>query len=899
MPRLLIPLLVLVSGFAGLVYEVLWMKQLGLLFGNTSHAAAATLAAFFAGLAAGSWFWGKRSAKAQNPLRTYAWLQLGIAVTALFYFAVLACYYAVYPGVYQAVNSRAGLLLIKFALALVLVFPPAFCMGGTIPVLGQHLIRRRSAFGTTSALLYGLNTLGAAAGALLAGFYFPLWLGFRLTCFGAVSLSTLVAVTAFLLSRKAVPVGGGLADDGENAVGAACRVPQGPAPRDQGTAPVTVKHARRKKTRRKRAAARADNRGGSGPERRGTADEADGRTEVMRPSPGWAAMLVCFLSGFGVLALEVLWTRMFAQVLENSVYTFATILVIVLICLSVGALISSGLARLRISPIHLLAILMLIGATAVTLMPFVFMRLTNSLQILVSTGSWSDYVLMIFKNGFIAIGPPALLLGTIFPYLMKVEERSAVSAGLSLGRLAAINTVGAILGSLLAGFVLLEWLGMWRSVQVIALLYPYVLLVLPTGWRNWGLAVKVPAVLLIVLLFTVLNPSALPITSVDSMRHQEEIVETWEGSDCTVAVVRDRYGVAIKINSHYSLGSTGAFMQEKLQADLPLMIWPETASIFFLGMGTGITAGSALDPQFENVKKVVACEIVPEVVAAARKYMTNLNGFDATGGLFTDPRASILIEDGRHFLMAAKEQFDMINADLFVPFRSGAGNLYTREHFRSVRKRLKPGGIFVQWVPLYQVTENEFCIIARTMLEEFDQVSLWRNNFQPGDEVVAFMGHTDLAPLPASEIDSRTDKLAAVEGKTYFDLRNLALPFNPKTILLFYCGNLTVARELFEDFPVNRDDKPLIEYMAPRTYRRKTDSPLPWFIGPRIATWVEKVQEICPPDADPLLVNRTAANRRLPVAGTAFHRARIFQVIGDEHACREAWQDFFKEWTGQ
>ena len=838
----MIYVLLFFSGLAGLIYEILWMKQLGLLFGNTSYAASATLAAFFAGLATGSFFWGRRSAGVSNSLRTYARLEAGIAITALLYFVILDCYYRIYPSVYQSIDTPALLLLIKFALALLLIFPPAFCMGGTIPVIGQYMIRSKSAFGTTSALLYGINTLGAATGALLAGFFLPLWLGFRFTCMGAMIITGLVAITAFRLSRRSVP----------------------------------------KKVEK-------------------NAKCSEAKKEIGKHSPAtgrWVVTLVCFVSGFGVLAIEVLWTRMFAQVLENSVYTFASILVIVLLCLAGGAFISSRLARLTAPPLYLMSLLIAISGIAVSVTPFVFMRLTNSLQILVSTGSWSSYVLLIFKNGFLTIGPPALLLGTVFPFLMKTEERHTVSAGRSLGRLSAANTVGAILGSLLCGFLFLGTLGMWRTMQLIAVLYLIAALILPQAWDVKSLAVKAVSVLFLLLLFTALDPTQLPITSVDRVRQREEILEMWEGSDCTIAVARDMYGLSIKINSHYGLGSTGAFMQEKLQAEIPLMIRPHTESIFFLGMGTGITAGSALDPQFSNVKRVVACELVPEVITAARKYMTNVDGFDYTGGLFSDPRVTVLAEDGRHYLMATGERFDMVNADLFVPYRSGAGSLYSKEHFESVKERLKRGGIFFQWLPLYQVTENEFSIIARTMLEVFDQVSLWRNNFQVGEEVVVLAGHKDGTPLPACEIDSSADKRTALAGKDHRDLRHLALPFNAQTILFFYCGNVTEARELFADYPINSDDRPLIEYMAPRTYRDETDTATPWFVGPRIILLVEKIQSLCPAESDPLLVNRRVANRRLPVAGVAYHRARLWEVIGDEDACKQSWKRFVEAWMG-
>ena len=236
-------LLVFFSGFTGLVYEILWLKQLGLLFGNTSQAAAATLAAFFMGLAAGGWFWGKRSAQMTNPLRVYAGIEAGIATTALIYFGILDLYYRIYPALFQGVGSGPILLAVKFALAVLLIFPPAFFMGGTIPVMGQHLIRNLSKFGTTSAWLYGINTLGATLGAGLAGFCFPLWLGFELTCIGAMALTAAIALMAFWMSR-----------------GTAMEVQKVPS----AVAPIDRK----------------------------------GR---------WPLLLVGFLSGFGMLALEVLW----------------------------------------------------------------------------------------------------------------------------------------------------------------------------------------------------------------------------------------------------------------------------------------------------------------------------------------------------------------------------------------------------------------------------------------------------------------------------------------------------------------------------------------------------------------------------------------------------------------
>jgi len=862
-------LMVFFSGFAGLVYQVLWMRQLGFLFGNTSHAAAATLSAFFAGLAAGSRFWGRRSGGATNPLRIYAYLQAGIAVTALLYFAVLGVSYLVYPPVYRAVGPGALLVTVKFLLALLLVLPPSFCMGGTIPVIGQYLIRRQDSFGTTSALLYGVNILGGGLGAFLTGFFFVYLLGARATCLLAMAMSGMVAAAAFRMSRRA-----GVA-------------------KDRAESDYARRQQKRDRKRKEKEAAKS----GSAADR-------------------WAVRSVCFLSGFCVLALEVLWTRMFAQIHENSVYSFSSVVVIVLVGLALGALIASRLARLDIPPMRVLAALTVGSGIILVLSPWFFVFVTNGMQAIAVQRSFLSYVLVVFLEGSATVGVVAVVFGTVFPFLMKAEEKYAFLPGDSLGRLSAVNTAGAILGSLLCGFVFLGAFGMWRTTQLIAAAYLAAGILLPTAWDKGDKIVKASAGMSLLLLFTFLSPAGLPVTGRPAdpdevagvpARPEERVLKTWEASDCTVtAAENERRDVFIKINSHYSLGSAGARDHQVLQARVPLLVYPRTRSIFFLGMGTGITAGAALSPEFKELKRVVVCELVPEVITAAKEYMTDFRGADPRGedltnGLFDDDRVEILVEDGRHYLMATSEKFDMINADLFLPYRNGASSLYSREHFLSVHERLNPGGVFVQWLPLFQITEDEFGIIANTMLEVFDQVTMWRETFHPGAETVALVGHRDPAPLPPSTIDASAKKIAAVRYRTCDSLIEFLyhLDLDPQTIMLFYCGNLTAAKELFEGRPVNTDDRPLVEYMTPRSLRR-ADQLTPKFVGPKIARLVDEMQAICPPEVDPMLMNRTAENRRLPAAGAALHRAWVEMVVTrDRTRCLRAWDEFVGEWTNR
>lgn len=839
----MIHLLVFLSGFCALVYQVLWMKQLALLFGNTSHAAGATLAAFFLGLAAGSGFWGRRSAGSRNPLRVYAGLELGIALTALLYFAVLHGYQLLYPLLYQSVHSGVWLLLIKFLLALILIFPPAFCMGGTIPVMGQHAIRVPTRFGSTAALLYGINTLGATLGAFLAGFFLPLWFGFRLTCVLAIAITVVVALVAWWLSFRAA---------------AAVSQPRGQE-KDAGN----------------------------------EAEAGDGAPGEA-PSHRKLLTLICFFSGLGVLALEVLWTRMFALVLENSVYTYAAILVVVLSCLAGGALLSSLLARRNWPPAVVLASLLGLSGWAVALTPTVFMQLTDSFQFQSERMLWADFVLLIFRKCALTIGPPALILGAVFPYLMKREERNAGSPGRRLGRLAMINTVGAILGSIVCAFVLLEQIGLWRSMQVIGVLYFLMALAMPLGrGRGTWVAIKGLAVLGLGLILTLLSPGQLPATGVLSSREDEEVLKTWEGSDCTVSVVRGQQGLAIKINSDYGLGTTDNWQRQEAQAVIPMMLKPDVRSVFFLGMGTGISAGGALSERFPLLERVVTCELSPDVIAAAKEFMTDVDGVDLTQGLFRDSRSTVLAEDGRHYLMATGERFDLINADLFVPYRASTGSLYTREHFQSVKERLKPGGLFVQWLPAYQVTEFEFKVIGRTMLEVFDAVSLWRCDFAPFNEVVAFVGHEGGQPLPACDLDDRAARMGFLEGEARGDLYRA---INPQSALIYYCGNLKAAEDWFDEAPINTDDRPIIQYQAPRQYRERGEKETPWFVGPRLLSFIQRLQEEWPPGADPLLVRRSPANQRLPLAGSAYHGMSLWARFDNAQQVQRNWQLFLEGW---
>jgi len=798
------------SGAAALVYEVLWLKELGLLFGVTAYATATTLAVFFLGLSAGSLTWGRRAARVRRPLRTYAWLELGIAVTALLYFALLGVYHWAYPGVFAVVGDNHGLMLtVKFLLSAGILFLPAFLMGGTLPVMGQYLIRNASELGRTATVLYAVNTFGAAVGALAAGFYLPAAFGFRRSYLMAIATSLSVAAIAGWWSRAEAPV----------------------------SAEVRVA-------------------------------ETDGAGRAPR-----LLWLLAFASGFLTLALEVLWTRMFSQVLQNSVYTFAIILTVFLIALALGSVVAYGLCRRETSPDTTVVVLLTVSGFLVGVTPLVFYRLTGGLEIVGRDLGFTRYVAAVFGTTALVLLVPGILIGSVFPYLMKLAERHTSSAGKTIGQLVSVNTLAAILGSLAAGFLLLDWLGLWASLRAISLGYLALALGVTIAIgpsRRWLHAAVAAAGLVLFGWFVTYANFA----EVSRDSRSETIVGLWEGAHGTVAVLERDGDLRLKVNNSYLLGTSKAAVNYRLQTWIALALHPDPKSVFFLGMGTGVTAGAALDLPVEHV---TVCELNPDVIEASRAhYGPHVNG------LYEDPRAEVIAEDGRNFLAGTDRKFDVIIGDIFLTYRAGVGALYTVEHFRQVRERLEKDGVFVQWLTLFDLSPHEMGILARTMTDVFPQVTLWRRSVSPTFPVYALVGQVDTRPLDLTSFE-RT--LAALEESG-------ALPESVwigNIPLAAYAGNLSVIEPLLAEYPLSTDDRRPLEYLAPRTERdskgANTATVLTW---QPLASFCRWLLEQSPTADDPFLALVAPETRAQIDAGLAYYEYEAYRRLGSDLEARDA-----------
>ncbi len=762
-----------VSGAAALVYEVLWMKELSLLFGNTAQAAAATLAAFFSGIAAGNAYWGRRTAHMNRPLRAYGFLELGVASSAVFYFVILLIYDNLYQTLFGVLeNAPTVFTLIKFTLSFVLFFPAAFFMGGTLPIMTQFLVRQKNTLGSRASLVYAINTLGAAGGAMLAGFVLPQTLGFQTSYLAAMTATLVVAMAAVVLDRGQSPA----AVDSQSISRSEASSPA--APVNAGTNPY---------------------------------------------SPRILTMLAA-LSGFAALGLQVLWIRMFAQVLHNSTYTYAAILSIFLIALALGGVLARACAQRIENVSAFLPVLLTVSGLLVAGSPLLFDTLTDGGTYIGGEADFFSYMLQIVWMTTVVIGLPVLVLGILLPYLFKLAESGVHGPGETVGRLVSTNTIASIIGSVVAGFVLLGWLGLWPSLQMMAGLYIAAAVWLTIERPPQSHGVRFMPVFGVLMLITILDTSRIPVVRVDPVDRQETLLKVWQGADATVAVVRQAGHLRTKLNNWYTLGSTGDTTTQQVQTHLPMLLHKAPKRVFYLGLGTGITAGAALD---YDVEEVVVTEIAASVIQASREFFT-----EHTNGLYDDPRVRVIGEDGRTVLRGGRDRFDLIISDLFIPWKAGTGTLYSVEHYQTSLERLGPGGLYAQWVPLYQMTEAELAIIGRSMLEVFPLVTFWRGNFWADRPVAALIGHRDPTPIST---ETPLIKASEVALRDHVDGSGDRIP-----LIAHYAGQLTTDAGLIKAAPVNTDNRPIIEYLAPINHRLERAGEATWFVEEPMLEFMSK-----------------------------------------------------------
>jgi len=657
--------LFLLSGASALVYQVLWLRLLGLVFGVTVYAASTVWAAFMGGLAIGSFGAGRTGDRVRRPMLWFAAAEACIGITALITPFALGWLQQLYVALHPSLSDRLPLLtFVRFALAFAVLIVPTALMGATLPLVLTSTRFHASGFGTRVGVLYAANTTGAIAGSLAAGLILIPRYGIRASFFVAAAVNLMVAAGAAWLGRG--------------------RLPDGPAPS---------------------AAA--------GPR---SLDDYSTRQRRL-------VLAVFAASGFVSLAIEVIWFRVLTLFLRPTVYGYSMMLAALLGGIAAGSYAVAPLLKRRFDRLlvlgcleALIAIGALVSFTALDWIPRMMGALGPVAAALI--GPYLAYQVLV---SLLVILPTSLLLGAAFPIGLQVwvggAAGEAAHTAERTGTFYSLNVAGAILGSLCAGFVLLPRIGSRQSLLAMAV--PTLLsgVMLALAARKPAAIRYGAAVCMIVLGAVAAAVVPDPFDAFLRQRYRDETI-LWrrEAVQATVSVHETRTGdrtLNVSGNHQASTGGSTPVVHRRI-GHLGMAIHPDGRDALVIGLGGGATAGALSQHTGVDVDVV---ELSREVAFAAGRFFTKINN-----DVLLQPNVHLKVDDGRNFLMLAKRRYDVITADVILPIYAGSGNLYSAEYFRLVRTALKPGGLAVQWVA---GTDAEYKMIARTFLSVFPHTTAW------------------------------------------------------------------------------------------------------------------------------------------------------------------------------
>ena len=667
-PRFL-PLLLLLfvgSGCAALIYEIVWFQLLQLVIGSSAISLGVLLGTYMGGMCLGALLLPRVVSPGRHPLRVYAVIETGIGLLGI---AVLSAL----PWVSRLYVSNApqgpGDIFLRGALCGVCLLPPTFLMGATLPAISRWVKANPRGI-SWLGFFYGGNIAGAVFGCLFAGFYLLRLHDMQTATWVAAAINGTVASIAFALSI-----------DGTS----------------RPESPVAAPDA--------------------------TADPA---------GAGFVYVTIA-LSGLCALGSEVIWTRLLSLLLGPTVYTFSIILAVFLVGLGLGSSAGAAVGRGMRRPAVALGLcqLLLMGGMAWTAWTLTCSLPYWPINPALSRSVWYSFQLDLARCTW-AILPATILWGASFPLALAAAARPDQDPGKLVGKVYAANTLGAIVGAVGTSILLIGWAGTRHGHQALIALSglaacfmfgyalirqkagrPVAALLLATVAAGPLLVWSVPPVPWELVAFG----RYLPTYSSD-----RQLLYVGEGRNASVAVTETFDGIR---NFHVSgkvEASTDALDMrlQRMLGHLSAMLHPKPRSVLVVGCGAGVTAGSFL--VHPEVERVVICEIEPLIPSAITPYFSDQNH-----DVVNDPRVEVVYDDARHYILTTKEKFDVITSDPIHPWVKGAATLYTREYFELCRRRLNPGGLISQWVPLYESSEAVVRSELGTFFSVFPNGTLWGN----------------------------------------------------------------------------------------------------------------------------------------------------------------------------
>ncbi len=741
-PPIVILAIFVLSGAAALIDEIVWSRQLVLVFGNTTQAVSAILTGFFGGIAVGSFVGGRVADRIRDPLRMYGLLELALAVVVVVTPFTFQLINGLYRGIYPTLEgSPQALAALRVGMAILALAPATILMGATLPTLTRYLARDASLTGAFSRL-YAANTIGAIVGTTLAGFVLIELLGLSGALAVGAACSAIAGLAALWLGR------GGRAAVTPAPIEATDRGRSQPEPAPAAPAPAST---------------------------------ADRPTRGFRADPR-LALTVAFISGLTSLGYQVTWTRLLASGTGNTTYVFTTILATFLIGIALGAVLFAVLRTRLGDPVRLLAASQVIAA-ALAIAGLVFVLVTPHAP---TPGKPIETLQALLGTSLFVVLPVTIALGIAFPASSALLEDDGSHAGQGSGGLLATNTVGAILGSLVVPFVLIPLLGSPVLVAVLALVNACFGIALgwgrvarPTG--RWIAATGVVVAAIIVV--TTLRPGVL-------VQPNEAYIASAGGRlfDSTEDEIASVQAGQISFTPELWVAGTSMTLltvDAKLMPVLPLIARPESKEALVVAFGMGSAFRAALIAGLHTE----AVELVPSVPKMFGYYYPDAEA------VLADPNGKVIVTDGRNHLELADKRYDIIITDPPPPIESsGAAVISSREYYEAGRDHLTDGGIMMQWLP-YGGPAADFNDHIRTFDAVFPEVTLVKGaggygvymlgssrpiTFDPADirEVLGRPGIlADISSAydsPAKTVDAWVDEIARQTWLTGDEAKNVA-----------------------------------------------------------------------------------------------------------------------------
>lgn len=750
-------LLFLLSGLISLIFQVAWLKMLVTVFGNTVWAVSTLLTTFMAGLAIGSWLFGRIADHTGSPLRLYGILEGFIGLYGILTPLIFSKLHLLYIPLYSFSGGDNVLMgFIKFFLALVILLPPTICMGATLPLLARQFTRKVKTAGSGIGSLYTINTLGAVLGTFASGFFLIPMLGLRMTVLIAAAVNFFILVVTFLLTR------------GETATF-----------KGKGLFKIKLKKVEER----------------------------------------WV-MGVYLICGFTALAYEVIWNRILTLHLGSSVYAYSIMLAVYLLGVTLGSGIMSFYVNRLKNPVGVFAFIQIVLALDLILIINQFGTLSKTMgtmgDVMAGQGYFS-YILTLFISTLQLLILPTVLFGACFPLAVRLFVKKKGELGKETGSLYAVNTLGTILGAFCAGFLLLPLMGAQMGLLVIAsmnLMVGGYLVFKARGGKLKQLMTVVSALLLFFggyFLLTYENQVVLTAGVFQGGEREEVKLLAFEEDIYATVTVEERNDVRgtwrqLSMNGVNVAGtSSELFSIQKLQGHLPLLLHDNPKSVLHIGFGSG---GTAWAVSRYPVEKITIAEISRSVINKASKYFQMVNH-----GVLEDPRVEVDFTDGRNKVLADKKTYDVILSDSIHPRFSGNGSLYTYDYYKLLKKRLKPEGVVSQWLPFYSITPQNFKMIIKSFYNVFPNTSVWFANNTINAYVIV------IGKLGSGMIDYAGMEKKLAISEVFADLKEINCETTYKILDFFLFANQKVA-DFVGNVPLHTDDNMAVEYLSGRALSR-------------------------------------------------------------------------------